>query len=169
MIHAGAVLAILFAMTATADQPTKTGPSQPRGEEALLIVRRSGQCGSWRVAIYESAYATAESTDTCSQARRDSSRLIKLRAEVVRSVITRLESSRFFELPQSVEPLTIVTDDDFLSIRASLGTRKHEVMLQGAQMKLRADAIDRFKAVWGLVEELVPEPTTATAGDRTTR
>jgi hypothetical protein len=135
-----------------------SGGATTTDDEAILVIERSGQCGSRRVTVFSSGYAAADAENTCGHPERTSSRLIRLPKAAVGRVQQALRDVRFFELPDHVEPITVVTDDDFLSLRAVLGKQQHTIVLQGEQLSGQGATVERFRAVWEAVEALVPEP-----------
>ena len=147
--------AILFALTLLAVHGL---PVSATDEDALLSLRRSAQCSSWDVMIFPSGFATAVYADTCGREERDFSRLVKLSPTAVRGLEDALAKARFLDLPDHVEPVTVSTDDDFLSLKADTGGQKHTIILEGLQFKLKTDEIERFRLVWTAVDRLIPEP-----------
>jgi hypothetical protein len=133
------------------------GSSEP--EMAIVTIERSSQCGSWEVAVYTSGFAHAHSTGSCSNKSRDKSTLRRVSAGQLRKLSQAIKDATFETLPASLEPDTIVTDEDVLTITVRTAGNEKAVRAFGLDRLKDRALVRRFLAVWDAVNAIAPEPS----------
>jgi hypothetical protein len=143
----GSALIFLLALKATSVAP----------ESAIVEIERAGLCGNWAVAIYASGTAHVQRTEACSEFISGST-LRKVSSKQIRKLLQTLKEAEFARLPTSIEPETIVVDEDVLTIRVRNGSGSAVVNAFGLDRVKDTDLSKRFLAVWEAVVNIVPEP-----------
>ena len=111
------LLPVLF--LASALQSGSTGPR----EVAAVHLQRVVHCGTnLDIVLFPSGAVYEDEEDGCVTARSDL-RLYHQRPERIAEILRLAESLRYYDLPEAINPNTIVPDEDSLSIRLRAGGR----------------------------------------------
>jgi len=130
------------------------GASRP--EAALLELERSGSLCDWRVAIYSSGRATEWLPHGCGDTTRDGSRLWKISPEQLKAIRVAIEKANLEDLPGTIEPATIQSDETFMTIRWRTKTGMRTIHAYGLDRVKDRGRAARFMSVWKAVTAAVP-------------
>ena len=141
-------LSLLSVGVANAD--TKAAPLP------FLVAERGVYCGpGWTLTFYPNGRVVQVTTDTCIRPHKWR-RTFQLTPVAVRDLQALLTASAFHTLPVRLAPESIVTDEDWLIIRAGSGSSQHTVSANGLERMSPSSEVQRFLLVWsGALDSIV--------------
>jgi len=124
----------------------------------MLELERTGPWRTWEVEVYPSGRAVSRyhnpgaRTDSTDNSER------QLTRSAVAAIADAIREARFFDLPDNLEPMTVSTDDDSITVTARLDDRVKTVYLTGVAFETKNEHVARLRSVWAAVDRWVPEP-----------
>lgn len=129
------------------------------GENAIYQAEHLMQCGSWELVFYESGFAHESWNSSCGEESRSFSRLHRLTKNQLESVKKALIQTKFDELPNSIEPVTFVADEDMFVISTFSRNPSKRVSAIGLERAVNRETASRFSQVWKVINAIIQEPT----------
>ena len=127
-------------------------------EQSLLELDRWGTAARFRVQVYRSGLVVTTRETVDAPPEPDGIRQRRLELSLIRQLEQTVRAERFLDLPDRLEPLTVSTDDESISMTVWLDGRKKRVFAVGSQLETKTDPITRFRAVLAAVDRLLAEP-----------
>ncbi len=129
----------------------------PSAEAPFVRFERVVPCGpGWRVVVYPSGRAHQKVEDSCLR-EEPYSRDHELSSADVASLRRALDEAEFTSLPDEVRADSVYPDEDAFVITVYEKGREKRVLARGLERASSSEA-RRFRAVWEVLADLVPDP-----------
>ena len=133
-----------------------TASAAGRPEPAMLELQVNGGLCEWRIAIYSSGHATVWSEHGCAGASHDGSKYWPVSPEQLQGIRSVIEGANLRDLPDTIEPETIQTDETYMTIRWRMKKETKTIRAYGLDRAKDRGAASRFMRVWKAGAALVP-------------
>lgn len=122
----------------------------------MLELELMGGLCEWRMAIYSSGRATVWSEPGCNDSNHHGSRSLPVSPEKLHALGGVLEDANLRDLPGTLGPETIQTDETCMTIRWRMKEGTKTIRASGLDRVKDRGAASRFMRVWKAATALVP-------------